>query len=137
MKAPSLSRRQFLKGTGALVVSFNLFPSLSPVFGQTTVGPGIEADPTLLDSWLAIAQDGAVTVFSGKVDLGTGAGAVDFYGIFRFDAAKKKLSPVKLKDRSGKTDGAVIPAGASETNALAFSFDDIDGDGKIELIEVP
>src|SRR4029077_7923635 len=51
---------------------FNLFPSLSPVFGQTTVGPGIEADPTLLDSWLAIAQDGTVTVFSGKVDLGTG-----------------------------------------------------------------
>jgi len=73
MKKIELSRRQFLKGTGALVVSFNLFPSLSPVFGQTTVGPGIEADPTLLDSWLAIAQDGTVTVFSGKVDLGTGA----------------------------------------------------------------
>jgi nicotinate dehydrogenase subunit B len=72
MKKIELSRRQFLKGTGALVVSFNLFPSLSPVFGQTTVGPGIEADPTLLDSWLAIATDGTVTVFSGKVDLGTG-----------------------------------------------------------------
>jgi nicotinate dehydrogenase subunit B len=72
MKTPSLSRRQFLKSTGALVVSFNLFPSLSPVFGQTTVGPGIDADPTLLDSWLAVAPDGTVTVFSGKVDLGTG-----------------------------------------------------------------
>src|SRR5215467_11627135 len=73
MKSIELTRRQFLKGTGALVVSFNLFPSLSsPVFGQTTVGPGIEADPGLLDSWLAIAPDGTVTVFSGKVDLGTG-----------------------------------------------------------------
>src|SRR5215467_13022592 len=73
MKSIELTRRQFLKGTGALVVSFNLFPSLSsPVFGQTTVGPGIEADPSLLDSWLAIAPDGTVTVFSGKVDLGTG-----------------------------------------------------------------
>jgi nicotinate dehydrogenase subunit B len=72
MKALELSRRQFLKGTGALIVSFNLFPSLSPVFGQTTVGPGIEADPTSLDSWLAVAPDGTVTVFSGKVDLGTG-----------------------------------------------------------------
>ena len=72
MKTIALSRRQFLKGTGALVVSFNLFPSLSPVFGQTTVGPGIDADPTSLDSWLAVAPDGTVTVFSGKVDLGTG-----------------------------------------------------------------
>ena len=59
MKSIELTRRQFLKGTGALVVSFNLFPSLSsPVFGQTTVGPGIDADPSLLDSWLAIAPDG-------------------------------------------------------------------------------
>ena len=32
-----------------------------------------DADPTSLDSWLAIAPDGTVTVFSGKVDLGTGA----------------------------------------------------------------
>src|SRR5215510_6048218 len=72
MKTSSLSRRQFLKGTGALIVSFNLFPLTAPVFGQTTVGPGIDADPTSLDSWLAIAADGTVTVYSGKVDLGTG-----------------------------------------------------------------
>jgi nicotinate dehydrogenase subunit B len=72
MKTSSFSRRQFLKGTGALIVSFNFLPSLPPAFGQATVGPGIDADPTSLDSWLAIAQDGTVTVFSGKVDLGTG-----------------------------------------------------------------
>jgi len=71
MKTIELNRRQFLKGTGALIVSFNLFPS-SQLFGQSTVGPGIDADPAQLDSWLAIAPDGTVTVFSGKVDLGTG-----------------------------------------------------------------
>src|SRR6266513_5872244 len=71
MKTIELTRRQFLKGTGALIVSFNLFPS-SQLFGQSTVGPGIDADPAQLDSWLAIAPDGTVTVFSGKVDLGTG-----------------------------------------------------------------
>jgi hypothetical protein len=36
------------------------------------VVPVSDADPTQLDSWLAIAPDGTVTVFSGKVDLGTG-----------------------------------------------------------------
>jgi len=71
MKTIELNRRQFLKGTGALIVSFNLFPP-SRLFAQSMVVPGTEADPTQLDSWLAIAQDGTVTVYSGKVDLGTG-----------------------------------------------------------------
>jgi nicotinate dehydrogenase subunit B len=72
MKTMEFTRRQFLKGSGALIVSFNLFPAASDLFAQSTVGPGSEADPTQLDSWLAIAPDGSVTVFSGKVDLGTG-----------------------------------------------------------------
>jgi len=68
----AFTRRQFLKGSGVLIVSFKLFPPLSPAFAQSTVGPGMEADPASLDSWLAIAPDGTVTVFTGKVDLGTG-----------------------------------------------------------------
>ncbi len=54
-----------------MIVSFNLLPTLS-ASSQATVGPGIDADPTQLDSWLAVAPDGTITVFSGKVDLGTG-----------------------------------------------------------------
>jgi nicotinate dehydrogenase subunit B len=71
MKTTEISRRMFLKTTGALIVSFNLFPPVS-FSAQSTVGPGIDADPTQLDSWLVIAPDGTVTVFAGKVDLGTG-----------------------------------------------------------------
>src|SRR2546426_1802463 len=71
MKTLSVSRRQFLKGSGALIVSFKFFPS-SPLLAQSMVEPRTDADPTQLDSWLAIAPDGTVTVFSGKVDLGTG-----------------------------------------------------------------
>ena len=71
MKTTELNRRQFLKTTGALIVGFNLFPTPS-VLAQSMVEPATEADPTQLDSWLAIATDGTVTVYSGKVDLGTG-----------------------------------------------------------------
>ena len=71
MKTQTVTRRQFLQTTGALVVSFNLFPPAS-VPGQSNVEPHNNADPTQLDSWLAIATDGTVTVYSGKVDLGTG-----------------------------------------------------------------
>jgi CO/xanthine dehydrogenase Mo-binding subunit len=71
MKTRSVSRRDFLKAGGALIVGFNLFPP-SPVLSQSMVEPHHDADPSQLDSWLAIAADGTVTVYSGKVDLGTG-----------------------------------------------------------------
>ena len=72
MKTMDITRRQFLKGTGALIVSFNLFPSIPSVFAQSNLLPNGDLDPAQLDSWLAIAQDGTVTLFTSKVDLGTG-----------------------------------------------------------------
>jgi nicotinate dehydrogenase subunit B len=72
MNIAELSRRQFLKGTGALIVSFNLFPSAADLFAQSAAGPSGEPDPTQLDSWIAVRQDGTVTVFTSKVELGTG-----------------------------------------------------------------
>ena len=72
----TISRRQVLKGTGALVVCFNLFePSVSVLAQVASSAPGaVDAEPRAgaLDSWLAVAQDGKVTVFTSKVDLGTG-----------------------------------------------------------------
>ncbi len=72
MRDTSLSRRQFLKGTGALIVSFSFLRPASEALAQSMRLPNGELDPTSLDSWLAIAQDGSVTVFTSKVDLGTG-----------------------------------------------------------------
>jgi nicotinate dehydrogenase subunit B len=72
MNVKSISRRQILKGTGALVVSFNFFGPISRVLAQGAAPSGAEPDATSLDSWLAVGQDGSVTVFTSKVDLGTG-----------------------------------------------------------------
>jgi nicotinate dehydrogenase subunit B len=77
METKVFSRREILQGTGALVVSFSLFRSLPPAFAQATahIDPYDNPDyldPSSLDSWLAIKQDGTVAVFTGKVDLGTG-----------------------------------------------------------------
>ncbi len=70
MKSSEFSRRQFLKGAGALIVGFNLFPPPN-LFGQTSAATA-DLDPQALDSWIAINQDGSVTVFTSKVELGTG-----------------------------------------------------------------
>ena len=62
-----ISRRDALLGSGALIVSFSLAGSL----GNAQAG----AKPlalTEVDSFLAIDEAGNVTVYSGKVDLGTG-----------------------------------------------------------------
>jgi nicotinate dehydrogenase subunit B len=71
METSTISRRELLKGTGALIVSFSLFGPAARAFAQAAAGGG-EPEATSLDSWLAIAQDGTVTVFTSKVELGTG-----------------------------------------------------------------
>jgi len=75
LNAPyALSRRDFLKATSGLVVAFSFAPSLaSPAlaFEQATAN----AKPVALDqvdSFLGIDAKGKVTVYAGKVDLGTG-----------------------------------------------------------------
>ncbi len=59
-----MNRRQFLATGGALVVSFSLRaqPKL----------PGSLAKEPRLDSWIRIGADGAISVFTGKAELGQG-----------------------------------------------------------------
>ena len=67
-----ITRRQFLKATGALVVAFGL-----PIDGEAQTASGLRTSggplpPNQLDSWLIIQKDGMITVMTGKVELGTG-----------------------------------------------------------------
>src|SRR6202161_282497 len=64
------SRRDFLKGCGALIVSFSAASS-AHAQGQFDTHPG-HIDPTKLDSWLAIGADGTITAYTGKCDFGQG-----------------------------------------------------------------
>src|SRR2546428_7301937 len=65
----SLSRREFLKASGALVVS-----AAGPAFVGEALAQAAGGKPPLLptelDSWVAIAPDGRVTAFFGKMDMG-------------------------------------------------------------------
>jgi CO/xanthine dehydrogenase Mo-binding subunit len=68
----SLDRRQVLFTGGALVVGFAFAPAL-PASAQQAAERSVAADA--VDSYLVIAPNGAVTLYSGKVDLGTGSRA--------------------------------------------------------------
>jgi nicotinate dehydrogenase subunit B len=65
----TVDRRVFLKATGALVVTF----AFEPLPGRAKL-PDVQKSIAIdqVDSFLAIDPDGKVTVYSGKVDLGTG-----------------------------------------------------------------
>ena len=69
-----MKRRDFLKASGALVVSFSA-ASIAERIGLAQGQFGTRAshiDPSQVDSWIAIAADGSVTVFTGKAELGQG-----------------------------------------------------------------
>jgi len=64
-----IHRRALLQAGGALIVSFSLplgQAKAQPAAGTKTISPD------RVDGFLAIAADGRITVYSGKVDLGTG-----------------------------------------------------------------
>jgi nicotinate dehydrogenase subunit B len=63
----TISRRALLQSSAGLFVAFSL-PRIADA-GTTTVATD------KVDAYLAVAPDGGVTVFAGKVDLGTGARA--------------------------------------------------------------
>ncbi|HZW95432.1 MAG TPA: molybdopterin cofactor-binding domain-containing protein [Candidatus Eremiobacteraceae bacterium] len=68
------SRRDFLKTSGALVVSFGAASVIAPLAaaqGPFDTHPS-HIDPAKLDSWLAVASDGTVTAYTGKCDFGQG-----------------------------------------------------------------
>ena len=66
-----INRREFLALGGSLVVSFSL-----PGLAAGAPAPGARPEKTIaldeVDGFLAVNADGTVTVYTGKVDLGTG-----------------------------------------------------------------
>src|SRR5262245_45282786 len=67
-----MNRRDFLRTSSAIVVTFALHPeTASTQINQTNSGTK-PVDPREVDSFLAIHPDGAVTIYTSKVDVGTG-----------------------------------------------------------------
>lgn len=65
------SRREFLQSAGLFVVGVTVGGARSAEAAQSdNLLRGL--DPKRLDTWIAIARDGSVSIFSGRVDLGTG-----------------------------------------------------------------
>lgn len=68
----TIPRREFVKrGAGALIIGFG-FQDQELEAIQGAAGSQKPVTPEELDSWLVIAEDGTVTVYTGRIDMGTG-----------------------------------------------------------------
>jgi nicotinate dehydrogenase subunit B len=74
LRRAGFSRRDFLKTSGVLIVSFAAGPAIERAgLAQGQFGTrASHIDPAQVDSWVAIAADGAVTAYTGKAELGQG-----------------------------------------------------------------
>jgi nicotinate dehydrogenase subunit B len=68
----SFDRRTFLKVSGILAVGFSM-PGLAGSADAMTLHAPKSVAKEAIDSWLTISPDDRVTIYVGKVDLGTGA----------------------------------------------------------------
>jgi CO/xanthine dehydrogenase Mo-binding subunit len=89
--ASAISRRSFVHGAAGLFVAFSL-PRAALASATTLANDSV-------DAYLALAPDGGVTVFAGKVDLGTGARAA----LRQIVAEEFSLSPERIALVEGDT----------------------------------
>ncbi|MEO6187090.1 MAG: molybdopterin cofactor-binding domain-containing protein [Steroidobacteraceae bacterium] len=70
------SRRNFLKGSGALVISVSVasLPGATALAAEAAGGPYPDPDFLQIDTWIVIHADNTATFFVGKTDGGQGTG---------------------------------------------------------------
>ena len=95
------SRRTVLKSGGALVVSFSFAGPIAQALAQGSAPPK-PVTLTEVDSFLAIDAKGMVTVYSGKIDYGTGVRTA-MIGTIRQLGNKRRISFRLLDVNTGET----------------------------------
>ena len=114
LEKTGFSRREFIKGSGALLVGF----SMAGLAAQWVGAPRSAAAQSLagagsnqLDSWIAIGADGNVTAYAGKCELGQGMYTAQTQLIAEeltvpFDRVKLIVCDTALTPDQGTTSGA-------------------------------
>jgi CO/xanthine dehydrogenase Mo-binding subunit len=116
----AFSRRDLLKGGGALLIGFSL--ARVPA---AHAAPGGPPDPSLIDSWIAVHADNTATVIFGKCELGQGnmTGMLQIAGE-ELDLDIGQLAAVRLDthvtpDQGATTSSSSIERGGPQLRAAA------------------
>ncbi|HEU0289442.1 MAG TPA: molybdopterin cofactor-binding domain-containing protein, partial [Burkholderiales bacterium] len=114
-----ITRRDFLKASGSLVVSVSIPGAIATALSQgisssAAIGGKPPLIPDQLDSWIAVLPDGSVTAFFGKMDMGQGVDvAIAQMVAEEMDVAFEKVSVVM-----GDTATSCNQGGASGSTGI-------------------
>ncbi len=111
-----LSRREFVRNTGGLLIGFSLADAAilprvlaaSPEDAMKTPSPG------QLDAWLRIEKDGTVRVFTGKVEIGMGVET----GFSQIVAEELDVSPERVQFVMGDTSMTTDQGGVGGSTSI-------------------
>jgi nicotinate dehydrogenase subunit B len=124
LREQGFSRRQFLKGSGALVVAFSVaeFADKLGIAPERMLAQGGNT-PQALDSWVAIGADGHVTVYTGRADMGQGMYTV------QYQLAAEELSVPISRIRLVECDTAMTPdqgtSSGSQAHPVNFNHENL------------
>jgi nicotinate dehydrogenase subunit B len=129
LERAGFSRRTFIKGTGALIVSFSMGGTLRALGAQQTRAGAFGENPAAdsppageVDSWLAIGSDGIVTAYTGKEELGQGMSTAQMQLVAEelcvpFDRVNLIVADTSITPDQGVTSGSQShPANFNHTN---------------------
>jgi CO/xanthine dehydrogenase Mo-binding subunit len=115
------SRRDLLKGGGALIVGFSLVSFSGKARAEAVASP----DPKRIDSWIALHADNTATIIFGKCELGQGntTGMLQIAGE-ELDLDMSQLAAVRCDthvtpDQGATTSSSSIERGGPQLRAAA------------------
>src|SRR6186713_1006736 len=110
-----ITRRDFLKTSGSLVVSVSIPGAVATAMSQgATIGGKPPLLPNELDSWIAVLPDGSVTAFFGKTEMGQGVDVA----IGQIVAEELDVAYEKVKVVMGDTAVTCNQGGASGSTGI-------------------
>ncbi len=116
-RSSSVSRRNFLKVGGALVVSVGMPVALDTMLGiNAALAQGVRPPlaPDQLSSYIAVNKDGSVSAYFGKMDMGQGL----FVSIGQMVAEELDVAFKRVKVIMGDTGTSVNQGGASGSTGI-------------------
>src|SRR5215467_2856849 len=115
------SRRDLLKGGGALIIGFSLIGPAAAARGDVAGPP----DPNTVDTWIAVHADNTASVYFGKCELGQGntTGMLQIVGE-ELDLDMSQLKAVRLDtnitpDQGATSSSSSIHRGGPQLRAAA------------------
>jgi nicotinate dehydrogenase subunit B len=129
----TLTRRRFVKGSGALVAGFALvgagLGAKAAKGDMPLTTSGTTPDATLPGNWLTIHPDGTITIRTGKVEMGQGSASTAFAMITaeELNVPYSAITQVYMGDTDRTPDGGlsagfIVPAGGNPRKAAAYVY---------------